>query len=106
MSDAAGGIVYEVDLDLDAAIAASYRDWLQAHVRQMLALPGFVSAEVFEVLEPAHAGRVGLCLHYRLRDADALDAYLREHAPRMRAEGEARFGGRFAASRRVLRKPP
>lgn len=42
-------------------------------------------------------------MHYVLRDAAALDAYLHEHAPRMRADGVARFGDRFRASRRVLR---
>ncbi|HEX2083839.1 MAG TPA: DUF4286 family protein [Xanthomonadaceae bacterium] len=98
-----GAIVYEVDLDLEAAVAAEYRAWLDAHVPRLLALPGFVSAEVFEVLEPVAAGRAGLCVQYRLRDAVALETYLREHAPRMRAEGLARFGERVRASRRVLR---
>ena len=104
--DAPGAVVYEVDLDVDAAVASDYRGWLDAHVQDMLALPGFVSAQVFEVAEPVAAGRVGYCVHYRLRDADALDAYLREHAARMRADGDARFGGRFRASRRVLRVAP
>ncbi len=98
-----GAVVYEVDLDVDAAIAGEYRAWLDAHMAAILALPGFVSAELLEVREPAQPGRIGLCVQYRLRDAEALDTYLREHAPRMRAEGEARFGGRFRASRRVLR---
>jgi hypothetical protein len=41
-------------------------------------------------------------VHYRLRDAAALDAYLERHAARMRAEAIERFGARFSASRRVL----
>ncbi len=102
MSARNGEVVYEVNLDVDAAIAGDYRAWLQAHVAQMLALPGFESAQVFDVAEPAEAGRSAWCVHYRLRDAAALEHYLREHAPRMRAEGIARFGERFRASRRVL----
>lgn len=103
-ADAAGGLVYEVNLDVDAGIVGEYRAWLDAHVREMLALPGFVAARVFEVLDGApRDGGLHLCVHYVLRDADALDAYLREHAPRMRADGVARFGDRFRASRRVLR---
>ena len=82
---------------------SEYRAWLDAHVPQLLALPGFVSAEVFEVLEPVAAGRAGLCVQYRLRDAAALEAYLRKHAPHIRAEGLARFGERVRANRRVLR---
>ncbi|HRN61187.1 MAG TPA: DUF4286 family protein [Luteimonas sp.] len=97
-------LVYEVNLDVDAAIAGEYRAWLDAHVRGMLALPGFVSACVFEVVEGAAGdGGLHLCVHYVLRDAAALDAYLREHAARMRADGVARFGDRFRATRRVLR---
>ncbi|MGY0505690.1 DUF4286 family protein [Luteimonas sp. e5] len=97
-------MIYEVNLWVDAAIADDYRAWLARHVDQMLALPGFVEARVFEVLEPApEQGEIALCVQYRLRDANALDAYLRDHAPRMRAEGSQRFTGRFRATRRVLR---
>lgn len=104
MSDAIGaGVVYEVNLDVDSAIADDYRAWLQTHVSQMLALPGFVSAELFDIIEPATDGRRAWCVHYRLRDAAALEAYLHEHAAQMRAEGVARFGDRFRAGRRVLR---
>ena len=98
------GLVYEVSLDVDSTIAVDYRAWLRQHVAQMLALPGFLSARTFDVLEPAAPGRVAYCVQYRLRDAAALADYLREHAARMRAEGTARFGDRFHASRRILRE--
>lgn len=104
---AAGELVYEVDLEVEASIAADYRDWLHGHVSEILALPGFLGASLCEVLEPAPpAGFAGLSVHYRLVDEAAYDAYLRDHAPRMRADGEARFGGRFRARRRVLRTLP
>lgn len=104
---AAPGLVYEVNLEVEDAIAADYRAWLHAHVAAILALPGFLDAGVHEVLEPAPpAGFAGLCVHYRLESEAAYTAYLRDHAPRMRAEGEARFGGRFRARRRVLRPLP
>jgi len=98
------GVVYEVTIDLDASIRDAYLDWLGPHMRELCALPGFTDARLFEVDEPgADAGRVSLCAHYLLDDMAALDAYLRDHAPRLRADGEARFGGRFRASRRILR---
>lgn len=97
-------IVYEVDVQVEAACAADYRRWLVGHVAQMVALPGFTGAEVFEVVaSPPDPAYVGLCVHYRLRDEAALDDYLREHAARMRADAVARFGNRFQATRRVLR---
>jgi hypothetical protein len=96
-------IVYEVNLDVNAAVFAAYRFWLDDHVQAMLALPGFVSAEIFERRDPSPAPQQhSLCVQYRLVDDAALDRYLREDAPKMRADGQARFGGQFNASRRIL----
>ena len=96
-------LLYEVNLEIDAAIAADYRAWLDAHVARILALPGFTGARIFEVLEPqAPTGQVALCVQYTLRGRDDFDSYLRDHASLMRAEGVARFGDRFRANRRLL----
>jgi len=100
-------IVYEVNLAIDRDIAEAYRAWLSTHVAEILRLPGFVDARILDVLEPApDATRFAMCVQYTLRDRAALDAYVRDHAPRMRGEGEARFGGRFHATRRVLEWVP
>jgi hypothetical protein len=96
-------IVYEVNLEVDHAIFAAYRTWLNEHVRGMLALPGFIAAEIFELRDaPSATQRHGLCVQYRLADAADLDRYLRVDAPRMRRDGETRFPGQFSASRRIL----
>jgi antibiotic biosynthesis monooxygenase (ABM) superfamily enzyme len=96
-------IVYEVNLDVRAEVYPDYRAWLAAHVAEILALPGFVSAEVFEVRDPAPAeGRRLLTICYRLADQAALERYFAEHAPRMREDGKRRFGDAFTATRRVL----
>lgn len=105
-ADAAGdvaGAIYEVNLDLDASIADDYLAWLREHIAQICALPGFLGATLHLVADPlAEPGRRALCVQYRLRDQAALDDYLRDHAPRLRADGMARFGGKFNASRRIL----
>jgi Domain of unknown function (DUF4286) len=96
-------VIYEVNVEVDADIAGEYRAWLRDHVAEILALPGFTGAEVFDIADPAPAeGRIALCVHYRLRDRAALEDYLRDHAPRLRGEGIARFGDRFRAHRRVM----
>ncbi len=100
MSD---GTIYEVNIEVDREIADAYRRWLTEHIAEMLALPGFTGAQVFDVLEPPpSAGRIGLCVQYALNHREALDDYLRDHAPRLRADGVAHFGERFKAQRRVL----
>lgn len=96
-------VVYEVTLHVQAAIADEFAHWLHGHVRDMLALPGFLDARVVRQLEPPPAeGEVAWTCSYRLRDQAALDAYLAEHAARMRADGQQRFGDRFRATRRIL----
>ena len=98
-------VIYAVALDVDTAVIVDYLAWLRAHMREIVALPGFTGAQLFEQDEPpAEAGRVSLRVQYTLRDEQALATYLREHAPRLRAQGEARFGGRFRATRQVLRR--
>lgn len=102
MQDVGAQVVYEVALDVDAQVADAFRSWLDDHVREVVSLPGFIDARLSRVDDPPAApGRVALCVQYRLRGADALAAYLRDHAPRMRALGLERFGGRFNAQRRV-----
>ena len=99
------GVLYEVTLRVQPAIADAYAAWLDAHVRELVALPGFLGAQVSRVQPEAGADdaeAVVYCCHYRLRDQDAFAAYLRDHAPRMRADGRRRFGDGFTASRRVM----
>jgi hypothetical protein len=96
-------VIYEVNLDIEAAIREEYLAWLRSHIAEICALDGFTGADCSEVLDPPPPpGRAAFCVHYRLADAAALEAYLRDHAPRLRADGLARFGGRFTATRRVL----
>ena len=94
-------VLYEVSLEADADIAGPFDTWLRDHIADMLQFDGFRSAEILDDTA-APAGRIRRVVQYRLRDLVALDAYLAGHAPRMRAQGVARFGERFTAERRAL----
>ena len=98
-------IHYEVELEVDRAIAEDYLRWLRPHMQQILALPGFLGAELLEEVASADAARRCFCARYRLRDEAALQRYLREDAPGLREDGLRRFGTRFSARRRVLQAP-
>jgi len=96
-------VIYEVTVVVQRRLEASYRSWLDDHVREIVALPGFTGASVSDVVDPAPAAdEFAICMQYRLVDDAALANYLREHAPRLRADGIERFGDGFRASRRVL----
>lgn len=93
-------IVYEVRAVVEDGIADAYRGWLEPHIREILAIPGFTHAELLE--EDAEPGTRVWTVRYHLESREALEQYLREHAPRLRADGVARFGDRFRATRRVM----
>ncbi len=95
------GVIYEVDVTVEAGRADGFDQWLTDHVAEMLALPGFLDAAVERVDsdDPAVLRR---SVRYRLKDRAALDDYLETHAARLRAAGVARFGDALRATRRVL----
>ena len=93
-------LIYEVTLDIEAGRATEFDVWLKQHVQAMLALPGFQDARI---LRPEMGeGTVRRVVQYTLAGRTELDRYIREDAPRMRAEGVKRFGDAMKASRRVL----
>jgi hypothetical protein len=96
------GPVYEVTLSIDRDIADEFDLWLEQHVREMLELPGFVSAETFRV-DAESPDRAGRTVHYLMESEQALEAYLSGPAGEMRRSGALRFGNRITTSRRVLR---
>jgi hypothetical protein len=93
-------ILYEVNLTVDEDVAGVYAEWLGPHVEEILALDGFVSAEWWAV--EAEGPGAHYSVQYRVKIREHLEAYFRDHATRMRADGQHRFGGRFTAERRIL----
>lgn len=97
----APGPVYEVGLSIDRDVAGAFDEWLAAHVRELLELPGFVRAVTYSA-EDEDPGRVRRVTQYFLEDDAALEAYLAGPAEALRQEALTRFPDRFTASRRVL----
>ena len=94
-------ITYEVTLEPDAAILRDFEAWLEYHADEMIALPGFTGATIHKGEDP-ETGAALRIVRYELENRAALERYLEEFAPRMRAAGIARFGDRFRASRRIV----
>ena len=90
-------LIYEVNLDVDAAVFDKYQVWLKKHRDEVLALDGFESCQVFERSAsdenaPNKDQRL-LTLHYFMRDRASLDHYFNKHAARDTAK---RHGSREA----------
>jgi hypothetical protein len=96
-----GDVIYEVDLDADAAIEGPFDTWLRDHIADVLQFPGFLSAEILADPSPL-PDRIRRTVQYRLQNRAALDNYLENHAAGLQAQGVALLGDRFHATRRML----
>jgi hypothetical protein len=91
-------IEYAVIADLpDEATAQEYLAWLTdgGHVGEVVGGGASVGEAVRldpEVGEGGDGGRVRVMSRYRFPSRAAFDGYVRDHAPRLRADGLARFG--------------
>lgn len=102
-----GEVLYEVNISVDADVALAYDEWIVAHITEMLTFPGFLSAQLVQpddTTPPSHETsqvQVKRTVIYTLASQEALQSYFDTHAARMRADGVAKFGGRFSAVRRI-----
>lgn len=96
-------IIYEVNLSVQKEIDHAYKDWLSRHVEEMLRIDGFEKAEIAESETGPDSSDTEFSVRYTLSSAGHLKHYFDYHAEKMRGDGLARFDGKFAASRRVLK---
>jgi hypothetical protein len=92
-------VEYEVTCALDPSVADAWRRWIDGHAAEVVAAGGFSGASVLRVDGAAVPTWV---VRYVAPSIAVIEAYLHEHAPRLRADATARFGDGMVASRRVL----
>eukprot|EP00736_Rhodelphis_marinus_P008457 Rmarinus@m.26692 len=100
-------LVYEVNLEIDADTVDEYMNWLKPHAQELVNTGCFTKFSMY-TRNPEDEGSVAerklVTVHYFANEWADVDRYLKEHAPRMRADGDQRFSGKFSASRRILRE--
>tara|TARA_R110002110_G_scaffold257491_1_gene473496 strand:- start:29389 stop:29700 length:312 start_codon:yes stop_codon:yes gene_type:complete len=96
-------IIYEVSLKIESHFKDDFLGWLSEHISEMLQLPGFVSAKLYE---EADYGDISIkhdyIVRYKLESKQTLSQYFDQYASAMRKAGLKRFGNHFSASRRVM----
>lgn len=100
-------IIYEVNLEVDNAVASEFGEWLIPHIQEMIIFDGFKSAQWYSRQNSDEDNQAAVHLwtiHYQLEDRVAYDNYVLKHAPRMREAGLLKFNGQFKATRRILNK--
>ena len=74
----------------DEHTRTAYLEWIQSGHLDQVRRGGATTATLVKVLEPASPLEVASI--YTFASREAFDVYLRDHAPRLRSEGVARFG--------------
>mmetsp|Transcript_22357 Transcript_22357/g.25154 ORF Transcript_22357/g.25154 Transcript_22357/m.25154 type:complete len:118 (+) Transcript_22357:51-404(+) len=101
-------VYYIVNLEIQKEIEEDFKQWLDAHVEEMIEqIDGFISAEVqhVDLVGAENDDLVRLACRYTVRDYEALKEYFETGAKKMRGDGLKRFGDKFKASRTILHTP-
>ncbi len=95
-------IIYNVTVSIDADAHDTWLAWMkQEHIPRVMATQRFLSSRMHKVLAQDDGG-VTYAIQYTAADMGQYERYRDEEAPRLQAEANARFGGRFHAFRTLL----
>lgn len=95
--------IYEVTVEVEAALEQQYWLWLKRHTSDIVNEAGFESAQIFS-LDSGKPGIVSWVTHYHAAGPAAIEHYIEHLAPKYRADGVQRFGERVRVQRRILQR--
>ena len=95
-------IVYNVTVNIDHDAHDAWLAWMQQeHIPRVMSTTLFVQHRMLKVLADDEGG-ITYAIQYTAPDMAHYERYRDEHAPRLQAEANERFGGRFTAFRTLL----
>ena len=95
-------IIYNVTLNVDTDVHLAWLHWMKVtHIPDVMATGLFLDSRIFRVLADDEGG-ITYAVQYTCADMATYERYRDEHAPRLQAETQKHYGGRFAAFRTLL----
>lgn len=95
-------IVYNVTINVDADVAEEWLRWMkEVHIPDVMATGLFLDNRIMRILAEEEGG-LSYAIQYTCADMATYERYKAEHAPRLQAETQKRYSGRFAAFRTLL----
>ena len=95
-------IIYNVTANIDNSIHDEWLKWIKEHIPQVLGTGKFEKATLTKVLVEEDMGGHTYSVQYRSYSREALDAYYREDAEKLRTDGLKRFADKMLAFRTEL----
>lgn len=94
--------IYNVTVNIDDSIHDEWLLWIKEHIPQVLSTGKFEKATLTKVLVEEDMGGQTYSIQYRTYSREALDAYYREDADKLRTEGMKKFADKTLAFRTEL----
>jgi len=96
-------LIYNVTLKVENGIADEWLRWMQEeHIPELIQTGLFCGHKLCHLLEQDETEGVTFIAQYFLDSAENYEAYISQHAPRMREKGFTLFGSRFIAFRTLM----
>lgn len=96
-------IIYNVTVNIDESVHDEWLIWIKAHIPQVLGTGKFEKATLSQVLVEEDMGGITYSIQYRSYSREALNAYYREDAERLRNDGIKKFADKMLAFRTELK---
>ncbi len=95
-------IIYNVTLNVDNDVHTEWLEWMKhTHIPDVMATGMFLDSRICRVLAEDEGG-ITYAVQYTCADMATYERYRDQHAPRLQAETQKRYGGKFAAFRTLL----
>ncbi|MFD1553773.1 DUF4286 domain-containing protein [Putridiphycobacter roseus] len=96
-------IIYNVTVSIDHDVQAEWLTWMKVdHIPAVLATGCFLEAKLSKILAE-ESGGLAYSIQYLCQDADTLEMYQEKHAPELQNIHHAKYLGKYAAFRTILR---
>jgi hypothetical protein len=94
--------IYNVTVNVDDSVHDEWLLWIKEHIPQVLSTGKFEKATLTKVLVEEDMGGQTYSVQYRSYSREALDAYYKEDADRLRTETLKKFADKILAFRTEL----
>jgi len=95
-------IIYNVTVNIDESIHDEWLVWIKEHIPQVLSTGKFDKATLSKVLVDEELGGHTYSVQYRSYSREALDAYYKEDAEKLKTDGLKKFADKMLAFRTEL----
>lgn len=96
-------LIYNVTINIDRSVHNEWLSWMkETHIPDVLSTGKFSKAKMCKVLVEEDMGGVTYSIQYTTKSREALEAYYKEDADRMRGEAMKYFSNKFVAFRTEL----